>query len=132
IDYTKEDFEAAVHRITNGDGVDIVLDAVGGRSFRKSYRTLAPLGRLYLFGVSSFAPGKRRSLVAALRGLVALPTFRPIPLMNQNRGVHGINLGHLWQKVDRLRPMLEEIVALIGQGTFDPVVDQHFAFERAG
>jgi synaptic vesicle membrane protein VAT-1 len=41
---------------------------VGGNSFRKSYRSLAPLGRLFMFGVSSFAPGERRRLSAALKG----------------------------------------------------------------
>src|SRR5207302_9347120 len=40
IDYTRQDFETEVHRITGGAGVDIVLDAVGGRSFAKSYRCL--------------------------------------------------------------------------------------------
>ena len=44
----KKDFEAAVKRITNGRGVDVVLDATG--NFRKSYRCLAPLGRLNFFG----------------------------------------------------------------------------------
>ena len=41
-----EDFEAAVRASRTGRGVDLVLDALGGASFRKSYRCLAPLGRL--------------------------------------------------------------------------------------
>ncbi|HJZ89154.1 MAG TPA: medium chain dehydrogenase/reductase family protein [Polyangia bacterium] len=132
IDYTREDFEAAVARITGGAGVDIVIDAVGGKSFRKSYRALAPLGRLYLFGVSSFAPGERRSLIAAARGLLAMPTFRPIPLMNDNRGVHGVNVGHLWREQAKLRAMLTEIVRLCGEHTFDPIAERSFPFEHAG
>src|SRR5881409_1787936 len=55
IDYRTEDFEAAVRRLTGGRGVDIVLDATG--AFRKSYRCLAPLGRLVCFGLSGAATG---------------------------------------------------------------------------
>src|SRR5262249_6902423 len=127
-----QDFLAETKRITGGSGVDIALDAVGGESFRKSYKALAPLGRLYVFGVSALATGKRRSIVSAARGLLAMPAFRPIPMMNANRGVHGVNLGHLWRQSARLREMLGEIVALVADGTFAPVVDRTFPFDRAG
>lgn len=132
IDYRTRDFEAEVRRLYGRRGVDIALDAVGGASFRKSYRCLGPLGRLYLFGVSSLAPGRRRSVVAAVRGLASMPRFSPIPMMNGNRGVHGVNLGHLWHRVDLLREMMGEIVALVQDGTFDPVVDRVFPLDRAG
>ncbi len=132
IDYRTQDFEAEVRRLYGKRGVDIALDAVGGDSFKKSYRCLGPLGRLYLFGVSSFAPGRTRSVMAALRGIASMPRFSPIALMNGNRGVHGVNLGHLWHRVDLLREMLGEIVGLVADGTFDPVVDSTFPFDRAG
>jgi NADPH:quinone reductase-like Zn-dependent oxidoreductase len=132
IDYRTQDFEAEVRRLYGKAGVDVALDAVGGDSFRKSYRCLGPLGRMYVFGVSSFAPGRTRSVVAALRGLASMPRFSPIALMNGNRGVHGVNLGHLWHRGELLNQMLGEIVALVDDGTFDPVVDQTFPFDRAG
>src|SRR5207302_1487754 len=66
IDYTKQDFEAEVARATRGEGVDIVLDAVGGKSFAKSYRCLRSLGRLMMFGASSAATSRTRSIVGAL------------------------------------------------------------------
>jgi NADPH:quinone reductase-like Zn-dependent oxidoreductase len=131
IDYRTQDFEAEVRRLYGKRGVDIALDAVGGESFRKSYRCLGALGRLYVFGVSSFAPGRTRSVVAALRGLASMPRFSPIAMMNGNRGVHGVNLGHLWHRVDLLREMLGDIVGRVDDGTFDPVVDQVFPFDRA-
>ena len=131
IDYTSQDVLAEVRRITGGRGVDLILDAVGGASFRSSYACLAPLGRLYMFGVSSFAPGQRRSILAALRGLWSMPTFKPIPLMNENRGVMGVNLGHLWEEGARLRAMLQEITSQVEQGVFRPVVDKTFPLERA-
>jgi NADPH:quinone reductase-like Zn-dependent oxidoreductase len=52
-------------------------------------------------------------------------------MMNANRGVHGVNVGHLWDDAARLRGMLGQIVALVEDGTFDPVVDRSFPFSRA-
>jgi len=132
IDYRTQDFLAEVKRITNGRGVEIALDAVGGDSFRKSYRALASLGRLYVFGASALAPGKKMNVVAAARGLWAMPSFRPLALMNSNKGVHGVNLGHLWGRPDLLGRIMGEIVALVADGTFDPVVDRAFPFSQAG
>lgn len=132
IDYRNQDFEAEVARITDGRGVDIALDAVGGESFSKSYRSLAPLGRLYVFGASSMAPGTRRSLWRVVRQLWRMPTFKPLDLMNRNRGVHGVNLGHLWRQAEALQAMLARIVELTERGTLEPVVDRIFPFAEAG
>jgi NADPH:quinone reductase-like Zn-dependent oxidoreductase len=131
IDYRTQDFETEVRRVTGGRGVDIVLDAVGGESFKKSYRALASLGRLYVFGVSSFAPGTRRSMVAALTGMWKMPSFKPLALMNFNKGVHGVNLGHLWDRGPELRSILAEMLALFAEGSFEPVVDRSFRFDEA-
>ena len=132
IDYRNQDFETEIRRLTDDRGVDIALDAVGGESFKKSYRSLASLGRLFVFGVSSFAPGTRRSMVAALSGMWKMPSFKPLNLMDRNRGVFGINLGHLWDRGPELRSMLDEMLALFADGTFKPVVDRSFSFDEAG
>ena len=132
IDYHSQDFEAEIARITGGKGVHVVIDAVGGKSFSKSYRSLAPMGRLFMFGVSSLAPGQKLNPIAAVKGLLSLPKFKPIPLMNENRGVFGINMGHLWDHAADLRAMIEEMLKLVESGHLDPVVDKTFSFEKAG
>jgi NADPH:quinone reductase-like Zn-dependent oxidoreductase len=132
IDYRTQDFEAEIKKLTDGRGVDVILDAVGGASFRKSYRSLASLGRLFLFGASSLAPGKRRNILAALRGLLAMPAFRPLQLMGDNRGVFGVNVGHLWDREAEMRAMLAEILGLVESGVLDPVVDRTFPLSDAG
>jgi NADPH:quinone reductase-like Zn-dependent oxidoreductase len=130
IDYRKEDFEDAVRRITGRCGVDVVLDSLGGASFRKSYRCLAPLGRLLCFGVSSLAPSHTRRLAAVLLGLARMPRFGPTRLMNENRGVLGVNLGRLWDHP--LLPIaLREILQLTDEGTLTPVVDRTFPLAEA-
>jgi NADPH2:quinone reductase len=50
IDYRNEDFLARVRELTGGDGVDIVLDSLGGPISLRSFRALRSGGRLVVFG----------------------------------------------------------------------------------
>jgi NADPH:quinone reductase-like Zn-dependent oxidoreductase len=133
IDYRSEDFEQRVREITHGHGVDLVLDAVGGDSFKKSFRALGATGRLGMFGMSAAATGKTRSLLSTLRTVASMPwlQFTPVSLMNQNKGVFGVNVGHLWNEIPRVRGWLEALLELYRQGVARPVVDRSFPFERA-
>jgi NADPH:quinone reductase-like Zn-dependent oxidoreductase len=131
IDYRTQDFLDEVKRLTDGRGVDIALDAVGGASYRKSYKSLADLGRLFIFGASSLAPGTKRSWISALTGLSKMGSFKPLQLMSHNKGVYGVNIGHLWHHGDELTAMLGQILDLFADGTFKPVVDRSFPFSEA-
>lgn len=73
IDYRTEDFEKRTMQLTDGAGVELILDAVGGESFAKGFRILAPTGRLGMFGMSAIATGKQRSIVSAIRTMIAMP-----------------------------------------------------------
>ncbi|HWO72065.1 MAG TPA: zinc-binding dehydrogenase, partial [Dehalococcoidia bacterium] len=56
INYTKSDFLAEVMERTNGRGVDVALDMIGGETFAKSQQALAEGGRLVSVGRASGAP----------------------------------------------------------------------------
>jgi len=60
-----------------------------------------------------------------------MPAFKPIPLMNHNRGVMGFNLGHLWDRQALLQSTIAELLRLIAAGTLNPVVDRTFPLEKA-
>jgi NADPH:quinone reductase-like Zn-dependent oxidoreductase len=131
IDYTKEDFGEAVQRVTGGRGVDIALDAVGGKSFATSYRALAPLGKLMMFGGSAFTPGKTRSLPAIVKTFFSMPKFGPFDLMAQNKGVFGVNLGRLWDEKARLAAVLADMIPHLESKALDPIIDKTFPFASA-
>jgi len=131
IDYRTADVAEAVREITDGRGADVILDPIGGRSFISSYRMLAPLGRLVIFGLSAAAPGERRSLFSAVRAWMATPRFNPMSLINRNRGVFGLHVGHLWDERDRLVPMVEQLMRDVAGGRLTPVVARTFPLERA-
>ncbi len=133
IDYRTEDFEQRVRDITSGRGVELVLDAVGGTSFKKSYRCLAATGRLGMFGISAAATGKKRNVGAFLKTIVTMPwlQFSPLALMNENKGVFGVNLGHLWHEMDRVQRWQESLLELYRLGTIRPVIAKIFPFAEA-
>jgi NADPH:quinone reductase-like Zn-dependent oxidoreductase len=133
IDYRNQDFETEVKEFTQGKGVDLIIDAVGGNSLKKDLRILQPLGRLYCFGASSMATSTKRSLVSVAKLLLQMPRISPITLMNQNQGIMGVNMGHLWEERALLKTMTDEIMELAAKGIFKPVTakEQCFAFKDA-
>ncbi len=133
IDYRTEDFEKRTMEITGGQGVELILDAVGGDSFKKGFRILAPTGRLGMFGMSSAAVGKERSIVAALKTVASMPwlQFNPPALLNANKGVFGVNLGHLWGEIPRIRIWAEDLLELWKAGVIRPHIDKVFPFAEA-
>jgi NADPH:quinone reductase-like Zn-dependent oxidoreductase len=53
IDYTEEDFAAAVNELTDGRGVDVVVDHIAGETWNKSIRALQKRGRLVTCGATA-------------------------------------------------------------------------------
>jgi NADPH:quinone reductase-like Zn-dependent oxidoreductase len=126
IDYNQDGWHRGIGRF------DVILDAVGGRSFRTSYDLLAPGGRLVCFGASSVVSGERRNLVTALRAVLRMPRFGLIKQMSESKAVIGLNMLTLWKDKGTLRPWIEPLQAMLDDGTIEPVVAGVFPFEEAG
>lgn len=120
----------AVRRLAP-QGIDVVLDPVGGRTFRRGYELLAPGGRLVMYGAASLADGSRRNLALTVWRLARFPWFHPLPLMNDNRGVMGVNVGHLWDADAMLRPQLLALLRYAAEGRIRPRVDRVFPLAEA-
>jgi NADPH:quinone reductase-like Zn-dependent oxidoreductase len=131
IDSRATDMVDRVKQLTDGHGVDLVLDARGGRSWRDSYDCLAPTGRLAVFGLATAVGGGR--WIGAARALLGVPwlRFNPLRLMNDNRGIFGVNLGHLWDRHEMIRNWMSQILAWQAQGKITPVLDRSFPFADA-
>lgn len=129
IDYRTQDVKAEVERITGGEGVDVVFDALG--EFRTGYRLLRPGGRMVMYGLSNVVTGDKRNVVKALREVVTIPRFSAIKLMNDNRAVMGLNLLHWWDEAGSLSQMTDPLVELMERDVIRPVVAESFPFERA-
>jgi NADPH:quinone reductase-like Zn-dependent oxidoreductase len=131
IDYHQLDYVEEVKRLTSGRGVDIVLDALGGPEWKKSYDLLAPGGRLVAFGFANAQKGSTRSLLHVVAQAVRIPRFSPLAMLDHNRGVQGVNMGHLWNESSMLRPQLERISALYQEGVVKPHIHAEVPFSKA-
>ena len=60
------------------------------------------------------------------------PLFHPLQLMNANKGVFGINVGHLWDERALMQEALKSLAQKWEAGEIDPVIDSTFPFEKAG
>lgn len=132
IDGQTDDIMARVMKLTNGRGVDLALDAKGGRSWRDSYACLKTTGRLGVYGISSAITLGGRWL-PAVRALAGAPWFRfnPLAIMNDNRGIFGVNLRHVWEDFEPARTWMRQILDWQIQGKFTPIVDRSFPFREA-
>ncbi len=125
------DVAAAARAIVGDRGVDLILDPVGGRSWTEGYDLLAPCGRLVAFGLSSAASGKRRSLIHAAAQVMRIKKFSPMALMGDNKTVSGTNMGHLFSRIDLMKPQIEALVRMFEAGEVMPYVDRTFPFADA-
>jgi NADPH:quinone reductase-like Zn-dependent oxidoreductase len=110
---------------------DLIMDAIGGRSFRTSYDLLEPGGRLIAFGASAVMSGEKRDLVTAARAALRMPRFNLIKQMSASKAVIGLNMLRLWEHAGTLRPWIDPLLELMEDGTIEPVVAGAFPFEQA-
>lgn len=131
LDYKDPDLAARVRALAGTRGVDVVLDPFGGRSLHRSYRMLAPFGRLVVYGASQAIPGARRRVWPVVRMFAQSTPFWPLALLHDNRSVHGLHLGRAFGEVPRLAPLMDIVCREIDAGRVRPVIDRSFPLERA-
>jgi NADPH:quinone reductase-like Zn-dependent oxidoreductase len=126
LDYTNDGWERGLPKF------DLILDAIAGRSFRRSYSLLAPGGRLVAFGASALVSGQRRNVLTALGAVARMPRFNLIKQMSESKAVIGLNMLTLWKDRKTLEPWITPLREMLEDGTIKPVVAGDFSFEDAG
>jgi NADPH:quinone reductase-like Zn-dependent oxidoreductase len=117
---------------TNGHCVDLVIDPIGGAHWKKSYEALRHTGRLGMFGVSSASANGLSGKLNLLKTAIRTPFFHPFALLNKNRGVFGLNLGHMWHEPEKVAVWMRDILRGVEEGWVRPYVDRSFSFDEAG
>jgi NADPH2:quinone reductase len=115
IDYTDVDFREVVASETEG-GVDLVLDGVGGETFRKSVEALSHFGRVVAYGAASGEPG----------------TVDTATLLFGNQSVEGFHLGQAMARdPERIYAAVPELTRMLQAGDLEVVVGQTFDLSDA-
>jgi synaptic vesicle membrane protein VAT-1 len=144
INYTTHDFEREIARLTDLRGVTFVLDSLGGDGLRKGYRCLSRGGLVVTIGAAGVAPPHRDPLSFLKAGveLVKGGVYHPFSLIEENRGIAGVQVLLLWDDLPRLDRAMAEIFRWYEQGvvrphidrvvTIDEVAEAHRAIESRG
>jgi NADPH2:quinone reductase len=118
IDYKTEDFVAEIAKATDGRGVNVVLDMVGGSYVARNLQVLAPAGRLVMIATQGGAKGEIDVLrIMQQRLVITGSTLRPRSAQFK-RSIRDQLLQRVWP--------------LLTQGRIRPVVDSVFALAEAG
>ncbi|MGH3728149.1 MAG: NADPH:quinone oxidoreductase family protein [Micromonosporaceae bacterium] len=108
-------FKDAVKGLTDGQGVDVVLDPVGGDRFTDSLRCLAPEGRMLVVG---FTGGE-------------IPTVKVNRLLLNNIDVVGVGWGaYALPRPGYLRHQWSELLPYLESGVLDPPLGGSYPLER--
>jgi NADPH:quinone reductase-like Zn-dependent oxidoreductase len=135
IDYRNKDFAEEVRRLTGGEGVDVIMDAIGPTSFRKDYGLLRDGGRQIMYGASELLTGERRNIAKVLPTIAkspfaTMPWWKGVGVMNENKGVFGLNMLTWWDREGNLDRAIDPLLPELGKG-LNPVIAETFPFDRA-
>lgn len=89
IDYTKEDFSERIKDILGGNKLDVVFDSIGGKAFKKAWKTLQPGGTMVNFGAASQLGGSK---LKALGVALNFGFFSPIQLLMSSKSMVAVNM----------------------------------------
>ena len=116
IQYTEEDFVEQVNDITDGDGVDLVLDGIGSDTTTESLKALTHFGRLVAYGAASGEPGEPNTA----------------DLLFNNHTVIGYHLGQaMFRDPGRVFGAVPKLNQALAGGDLDVIVGHEFDLEDA-
>lgn len=131
VDYTTQDFEEV---LKGGPLFDLILDPVGGESWAKGFRLLAPAGKLACYGFSANNGGaSKASVFNTIKAVAQIPwlLFNPVSLINANKGLMGVNMARMWDQPVLLGGWLRSLLQLWEKGEIRPRVHAAVPFSQA-
>src|SRR6056297_1155953 len=125
IDYRKEAFEKRIQELTDG-GVDAVFDPIGGKHFKKSFKSLKPGGRIVAFGFYNAVMGKGGNIPLGFMKIL-LWNFLPNRRKASFYSIGGLRKKHPeWFKED-----LQTLFKLLEENSIEPEISSHFTLDKA-
>lgn len=131
IDYQKSDFTQVIKKFAP-EGIEMVMDPLGGKSYSQSFDCLGPTGRLVVYGFSAAASSSgKRNWLSSLKALAQTPWFHPLKLMGKNVAVMGVNIGRMPTRGPYMQNVMNEIFRIYAAGTIKPIIAKNFALVQA-
>jgi synaptic vesicle membrane protein VAT-1 len=104
------------------EGYQAIFDANGVATLRESYRHLAPIGRLVVYGFHSMLPQDGRlNWLRLARDWLRTPRFSPLRMTQENRSVLAANLSFLQSHAPSLRAGMLWLLERFADGRLQPL-----------
>jgi len=133
INYRTSDFEVEVQKITKGEGVDVIIDSVGGSYFKKDIKILRANGRVVAIGASSTADRSLLKAFSLVSDVISMTTLNGIQLLLGSKSFCGVNVKQL---ADFKRSLLakegKEIEKLYNSGVLVPEIHTELPWTEIG
>jgi NADPH:quinone reductase-like Zn-dependent oxidoreductase len=124
INYSTEDFEQKIKTLTNGKGVDVIYDAVGGASVKKGFRSLAAGGRIVCYGAAGMSD---KNIFGKIKAGLGFGFYHPVMMMMPSKSMIGINMLKIADdKPQVLQRCLQQVIRLYQEGVFVPHIGKVF------
>ncbi|MBM9499972.1 zinc-binding dehydrogenase [Leptospira sp. 201903071] len=112
----------------SGKELDLVLECIGGKIFQESYDSMAPMGRMIVYGAADMMGGGSSVNWPRLAyKYLTRPKLDPMEMVSDNKAVMGFNLIWLYDRVEKLTKNLNGLVKL---NLAPPLVGKTFPFEK--
>lgn len=125
-----DDLEHDVRGCTDGRGVDVAIELVGGDPYRASFRSLAPFGRLVVAGFASRPELQYWNPWSIWKTLRDMPKASVLTMLRRSVGVLSSHLGYLLEDAALLGPIWRELVAFRDAHDIRPLIGGRFDFEQ--
>ncbi len=112
-------------------GADVIINSRGGESLLRHRKTLRPLGRMVCLGASHMVGKGKLSYLNVVSEFLSMKKVSPIDLMNENRGVFGLNVLKLFESPKVLESSLDRIGYLLEKGRLSVAIDRIFLPQEA-
>jgi NADPH:quinone reductase-like Zn-dependent oxidoreductase len=129
IDRRKVDFAAEIKKDFPG-GVDVILDPVGGRTFKKNIRLLAPGGRIVAYGVADMMSYGKTNIFKLIKAVMTFPKINVLNMMRHNFGVLGFDLAGMEKKKELLTSTFRHVLDDYAGGVVKPRVTRIYRPEE--
>lgn len=110
------------------EGVDVILDSVGGALFRPGWRALRPDGRYVLYGFAAALGPRRVRWLRAATQLLRMGAVLPQALVAPCRTLAGFNLSLVPHLAGELQGRFARLESLVAAGSLRPVVGEVVPF----
>ena len=131
IDYNTDNTEKEIMDYTDGKGVDLIIDPIGAKNWKLSYRVLAKMGKLIIYGDQNLVKGDKLKPIVAMKEMYSMPKYKPMDLMSNNKAVMGYHLGRFKGHEWKIKRSIKNLIKLVNDNNLHPIIDSKFSFEDA-